>query len=270
MKKLISAMLALALAAGMAACGENSDSSKAESKAASEKITDTSVSEPAKEAETTTTTTEPEKEEPSFFTADEEKIKSDLQENYDFLETAKLTIDNVTIDKRMTTEETKEDIVYITADFTGPMCKGTLKGQAKYLLFNEGWDYDSFESEEVTSELTKEPTIEDCRHIYEEVIKPLLDEEISAVDSYENLEESDGKYYWTLARDVDVNGDYRIGHYYQNSYITLKWYDNRCVWTIIPDYEYIDPNVNMDVVDKMIASNEKYYTADLVDIQENN
>ena len=239
MKKLISAMLALALATGMAACGENSDSSKAESKAASEKITDTSVSEPAKEAETTTTTTEPEKEEPSFFTADEEKIKSDLQENYDFLEKAKLTIDNVTIDKRMTTEETKEDIVYITADFTGPMCKGTLKGQAKYLLFNEGWDYDSFESEEVTSELTKEPTEEDFNNLYKELFKPDENTEIINDIGTAEIKESpdnDVSYTWTNKRDVRYTDDLdgQLHTYDSTEYLIINviWSSNTCLWSV--------------------------------------
>ena len=263
MKKLISAMLALALAAGMAACGENSGSSKAESKAASEKTADTSVSEPAKEAETTTTTTEPEKEESSFFTADEEKIKSDLQENYDFLETAKLTIDNVTIDKRMTTEETKEDIVYITADFTGPMCKGTLKGQAKYLLFNEGWGYDSFESEEVTSELTKEPTIEDCHRMYEVLVHPEETGVSSATEVSDTINSTsdENKYEWYYVTEKTYTDNFTD---LVTDHLVLYWNNTECLWHLIFD-SYSNNGKRSEDKEKVDLTGG-YLTPDLVEV----
>lgn len=220
MRNTILVALILSALCTVTACGNGDSSSEVEKEKPA--LSSVSVSESKNESE-------PEEEE-TLIPANEEQIKADLQDNFELAKNAKLTIDSVIIEKRMTTEETKEDIVYLTAEFTGPMCKGSVKGQAKYLLFNDGWGYDSFTEEEVSSEPIKEPTEEDCKHIYEELYK--TDDAYTEISSeFLDIDEKmpdhkDNTYWWEYSFLIDGN------NYYNVKWIVLNWNESDCSWHI--------------------------------------
>lgn len=249
MQKSVIMILVMAAMLSMSACSEkDSDSSKVQKEKTTVAAAESSSAESKAE---TTTTAEPEKEE-SFLPANEEQIKKDLQDNLELVEKAKLTINSVTIDKRMTTEETKEDIVYITAEFTGPMCKGSVTGQAKYLLFNEGWGYDSFTEEEVASEPTRDLTEEDMRKVFDDVLVPTVEGETSYEEINSQLEETgDNHYIWSFNRNVTVKPDW-ADEYFTSQYletVDIVWNQTDCLWHMISTSTYADPNAKTTVVE---------------------
>lgn len=234
MKK-IAFIAALAFCLGLIGCGETSnESSKTEKEntAASETTTTTTV--------TTTVTTEStttEKKSIEIKAVNEEQIKVDLQNNCDLVNKANLTVNSVTIDKRRT-----EGVIYITADFTGPMCSGTLSGWANYIKSNDSWVYDKFAVENATSSPTIIPTKENCQYIYEELIKPNLQTEISETIIGENLEGQNDSYIWELDRSVvtetEVDGNRTQYNYYHTAQIWIQWQKDECLWliSIFDDY----------------------------------
>ena len=132
-KKIIALFAAVSIAASMAGCGSESGKSEENKKT-------------TKGGEAVTTAAEEEKSD----LVDEAQMAKDIEENVAIIKDNGFSNVAVTVDKRLTNEDAKEDNVYVNVTAENDKCKANFYFILKYLQFNDGWGYDSYEEDKRT------------------------------------------------------------------------------------------------------------------------
>ena len=74
----------------------------------------------------------------------EDQISNDIQKEDDYINTYNLEIDSISISKRQTNIEDKNDYIWCDIDASNDKFSYSAKYEITYILYNDGWDLETF------------------------------------------------------------------------------------------------------------------------------